>query len=137
MNIEESASNYIPNNEIKSDELSRENGYPNEGSEQPKQNSFWSMLKSETGEGSIQSYSNHPLNLKSNDYVSQIIRGLTGMIGSLNFAIIDIFLGGFGLFKEKRDHVDYEVVNDSDEKVNHNKKNDMSGPTIVNGQRNV
>jgi len=128
MQIEESANNYIPKDE--EEQVNPENGYPNEGNER-KENSILKMLKSETGEGTIQSYNNHPLNMKNDNYVSQMIRGLTGMMGSLNFAILDIILGGFGFAKEKRENVSYEVVKDEDN------KNPIQGPSVVNGHRNV
>lgn len=133
MILEESASNYIPND----DENQKENpvnGYPNESVNNEKSESWlMKMLKSETGDGTIQSYSNHPLNTKNNDYVSQIIRGLTGMLGSLNFAILDIILGTFGLAKESKDITNYTV-----DEVNEDIKNHINGePSVRNGQRIV
>jgi len=67
--------------------------------EQPKSNKILDMLKSKTGEGSLDQYTDHPLNFKNNHYLSQILRGLTGMIGSLDFALIDIIVGTIGFFK--------------------------------------
>jgi hypothetical protein len=133
MILEESASNYIPNDE----ETQKENpinGYPNESVNNEKSESWiMKMLKSETGEGTIQSYSNHPLNTKNNDYISQIIRGLTGMLGSLNFAILDIILGTFGLAKESKDITNYTVSSDDTIKENNNN----GEPSVRNGQRIV
>lgn len=128
MNIEESASNYVPTEET-TENIEQENKGINEVKED-KGNWLINMLKSETGEGTIQSYNNHPLNIKSNNYVSQIIRGMTGMLGSLNFAILDIILGGLGFAKEtKENDVSYTIEDDII-----NKKNSQDGPTIVNGQ---
>lgn len=123
MDIEECANNSIPDVEIK-DNLENENGYPNEGNEQKQEFWLWRMLKSETGEGSISSYAHHPLNKDDNDYVGQIIRGFTGMLGNLNFAILDILLGSMGFIKDKK-----STVNDVEY--------EESKPTIVNGRMNV
>jgi hypothetical protein len=132
MNIEENAENYIPNDENSGENINNENGYPNEGNEQKKESNFWSMLKAQTGEGSIKSYSNHPLNMKNNDYVGQIIRGLTGMLGTLNFAILDILLGSFGFIKEKKDVTDYSISDvETENPINKGK------PNVVNGIRYV
>jgi hypothetical protein len=123
MDIEESASSYIPNDEA-TEKINTE--IPENG---PKKNSIFNMLKSETGEGTILSYNNHPLNIKNDKNISQIIRGLSGILGSLNYAILDIILGCFGLVKEQNEtqDVDFEEV----------KKENVKGPTVVNGQKNV
>lgn len=60
------------------------------------------MLKAETGSGSIESYLNHPMNFNSSKAVARMLRGLTGMFGSLNYAIIDIVIGGLDLMKNSR-----------------------------------
>jgi hypothetical protein len=129
MKIEEKAENYIPNIDNQEIPSNNENGFSNEGNEVKKESSIMSMLKAQTGEGSIKSYSNHPLNMKNNDYVGQIIRGLTGMLGSLNFAILDILLGSFGFIKEKKDTTLYTV-----EETNEDMNKSQNGPTIRNGQ---
>jgi hypothetical protein len=137
MIIEESASNYIPNDEVKIGEPIIDNGYTNEGNEIKKENWFVTMIKSQTGEGSISSYDNHPLNIKNNDNIAQIIRGLTGMLGSLNFAILDIILGSLGFVKEKKDNENNYSIPDQKESINKNydRNEEMrKGPTIVNGQ---
>jgi hypothetical protein len=123
MDIEESASSYIPNDE----ETEKINTEIPENI--PKKNSLFNMLKSETGEGTILSYNNHPLNIKNDKNVSQIIRGLSGILGSLNYAILDIILGCFGFAKEQNETQDVEF-----EEV---KKENVKGPTVVNGQKNV
>jgi hypothetical protein len=51
------------------------------------------ILKAETGKGDIEDYISHPLNLKKNKGIAQILRGLTGLLGNLNLAIVDILLG--------------------------------------------
>jgi hypothetical protein len=136
MIIEETASNYIPNEEPSEYNTGENNtnGYSNEGNEQKSESWIMRMLKSETGEGTIQSYSNHPLNTKNNDYVGQILRGLTGMMGSLNFAILDIILGCFGLSKERNDITNYTV---SSENTTNNDNKNYGEPTVRNGERVV
>lgn len=60
------------------------------------------FLKAETGEGTVEQYIEHPLNFSSSKGLARIIRGLTGMLGSLNLAIIDIVIGGLEFMKEKK-----------------------------------
>jgi hypothetical protein len=126
MKLEESANNYIPNEDKEENNINNESGFNNDENEQKSSNSIINMLKAQTGEGSIQSYSNHPLNMNNNNYVGQIIRGLTGMLGSLNFAILDILLGSFGFIKEKKETVNYTIEDE-----------DIKKPSWVNGQPNV
>ncbi|MGA3282468.1 MAG: hypothetical protein ABSD50_15980 [Smithella sp.] len=132
MNIEENASNYIPKEE--------ENTISPEQNENPinvkKSNSIFNMLKSETGEGTIQSYNNHPLNAKNNNSISQIIRGLTGILGSLNFGILDIILGCLGYAKEKKDESNPIIENDIP-RNNYEDNSHKNKPSVVNGIRNV
>lgn len=52
-----------------------------------------SILTMETGEGSIEDYIDHPLNYKKNKGMAQVLRGLTGIVGNLKLAVIDIGLG--------------------------------------------
>lgn len=59
------------------------------------------FLKAKTGEGSIESYLDHPLNFVKSKALAQIIRGLTGMFGALNYAIIDIVMGSLNFVKGK------------------------------------
>lgn len=61
-----------------------------------------SILKSETGEGSIESYLDHPLNFQRSLSLARIIRGLSGIIGNLNLAIIDIVIGLLEFFKGRK-----------------------------------
>jgi hypothetical protein len=60
-----------------------------------------SFLTAPTGEGSIASYLDHPMNYNNSDGMAQVIRGLTGMFGSLNKAAIDIVLGVMRMRKPK------------------------------------
>lgn len=58
-----------------------------------------SILKSRTGEGPVEEYINHPLNFNSSRAVARILRGATGLIGELDFALADI---AFGLLEYMR-----------------------------------
>lgn len=64
-----------------------------------------SFLKAKTGEGSIEDYLDHPLNWNGGRPAAQIIRGFTGLFGSLEYALVDIALGVFRLSKARRDAV--------------------------------
>lgn len=60
------------------------------------------MLSVETGEGDIDDYVSHPLNIWQSEGVAQIIRGVTGLTGnSLRLAVVDIVFGWFR-FKNER-----------------------------------
>jgi hypothetical protein len=73
---------------------------------QPKQgNKIIDILKSKTGQGSIDSYLDHPLNYNNSKSVGQILRGLTGFCGQLDLAIIDLAMGLISLFKGKATNV--------------------------------
>ncbi|HET6527339.1 MAG TPA: hypothetical protein VFG39_01175 [Balneolaceae bacterium] len=58
-----------------------------------------SFLKSRTGEGPVEEYVNHPLNFNSSPALARIIRGATGIMGELDFALADI---AFGLLEHMR-----------------------------------
>jgi hypothetical protein len=59
------------------------------------------FLKAPTGEGEIENYLRHPLNINSSKSMARIIRGMSGMFGSLDLAIIDIALGAMDYMKPK------------------------------------
>lgn len=61
-----------------------------------------SFLKTETGEGDIHEYISHPLNFNQSKGMAQMLRGFTGMFGSLKLAIIDICLGALNFSKERK-----------------------------------
>ena len=62
----------------------------------------WDLLKKPTGDGQLEDYLNHPLNVSSSAGLAQVIRGLTGLLGSLDFAVVDIVLGAFRALMEGR-----------------------------------
>jgi len=59
-----------------------------------------SFLLAETGDGPIEDYIEHPLNFNQSKGVAQILRGVTGIAGKLNYAILDIGLGMVQVMKE-------------------------------------
>jgi hypothetical protein len=62
--------------------------------------SFFDILKTKTGEGSIESYMENPLNLNHSQGLAQILRGLTGFVGALDLAILDLIIGGFKIYTD-------------------------------------
>lgn len=94
----ESASNYIHEEENSMNENPKNLNIP---SPERSGNTFFDLLKSKTGEGSLDDYTEHPLNVKNESSIAQIIRGLTGMMGALDLAIIDIILGIIVFVKER------------------------------------
>lgn len=60
------------------------------------------VLTSETGQGSIGDYIEHPMNFNQSKGLARVLRGLTGIVGNLNLAIIDVVLGVLEFSKEKR-----------------------------------
>ncbi len=66
----------------------------------------------ETGEGQIEDYKEHVLNFNKSTWLARILRGMTGLFGSLNYALLDIAVGiiegineskkGGGLFGSKK-----------------------------------
>lgn len=61
-----------------------------------------SFLLAPTGEGSVEDYIDHPMNIKGSKGSARILRGLTGMLGQLNYAIVDIALGSIEVMREGR-----------------------------------
>jgi hypothetical protein len=71
---------------------------------QPQQRSFEipEFLKAKTGSGSVEDYIDHPMNLKKNEHFARVLRGLTGMFNSLDYAIIDVVIGALGYLKKPK-----------------------------------
>lgn len=59
-------------------------------------------VKAQTGAGEITDYLNHALNFNHSRPLAQLIRGLTGMFGAMNYAVIDIGMGLLGMSRNKR-----------------------------------
>ena len=53
----------------------------------------FSFLFAATGPGAVDSYINHPLNFSQSVGLGQVIRGLTGFLGSLEYAVVDLVIG--------------------------------------------
>lgn len=70
------------------------------------------ILTAETGNGSIGDYIEHPMNFNQSKGLARILRGLTGIIGNLNLAIIDVGLGVLEFSKEKKGLKNYDVSRD-------------------------
>jgi|GEM_PF-2650180 len=60
----------------------------------------FSVLFSPTGPGPVSDYYDHPFNINESKGVARIIRGLTGIAGDLNYAIVDITLGAVEVYQE-------------------------------------
>lgn len=60
-----------------------------------------SFLLSPTGPGPVDDYVDHPFNLNNSKGSARIIRGLTGLLGNLDYAIVDIVLGSVEVYQEK------------------------------------
>jgi hypothetical protein len=58
------------------------------------------FLKAPTGAGAVEDYINHPMNIKKNEHFARVLRGLTGMFNSLDYAIIDVVIGALGFMKK-------------------------------------
>lgn len=66
-------------------------------------NSFFDILKTPTGEGSIDDYIDKPLNFDNSKGLAQVLRGLTGLLGALDFALVDIVVGAFRWSEERKE----------------------------------
>lgn len=64
----------------------------------------FSWIKSKTGAGSIEDYIDHPLNINASRPLAQILRGATGIFGSLDLAVVDIGIGFINAIKEHRNN---------------------------------
>lgn len=58
------------------------------------------FLTADSGPGPISDYVNHALNFNGSLGLAQVIRGATGMLGSLNKAIFDIAFGLMRMYKK-------------------------------------
>lgn len=67
------------------------------------------IVTAETGEGSIGDYLEHPMNFNKSQGLAQILRGLTGIVGNLNLAIIDVLIGGLRFSRERKGVINNDV----------------------------
>lgn len=63
---------------------------------------FNKILTAETGEGGIENYIDHPMNFMKSKGLAKVLRGFTGIFGSLSLAVIDIALGTLEFSKERK-----------------------------------
>jgi hypothetical protein len=63
---------------------------------------FLTCLRSKSGEGTITDYKNNSLNVNNDENIAQILKGLSGMFGNINSAVIDIIMGTINYFKSKK-----------------------------------
>lgn len=70
-----------------------------------------SFLGQPTGPGDVDDYINHVMNFNKSTWLARIIRGLTGLIGNLNYAILDIAMGFIEMINAKKGAVPGEKVN--------------------------
>lgn len=68
------------------------------------------ILRTPTGEGSIDDYVIHPLNFNQSKGLAQILRGLTGIVGDLKFAVVDIVIGTLRFSRERKVAGNYDNV---------------------------
>lgn len=62
----------------------------------------FSFLKAKTGPGPIEDYIDHPMNFNGGRAAAQILRGLTGLLGALDLAIIDILIGTIQAINDRK-----------------------------------
>lgn len=61
-----------------------------------------SFLKAPTGEGSVHDYIDHALNFNNSKGMARVLRGVTGLMGDLNLAIVDIIVGALDVLKSSK-----------------------------------
>jgi hypothetical protein len=70
-----------------------------ETQEEPSKGLDLSFIWAQTGSGSVDDYKEHTLNFNKSEGMARVVRGLTGMIGELNYAIVDILVGVLHMWK--------------------------------------
>ncbi len=89
-------------NEVTQTEENTQEEMSQEVTEKQKLNFDLSFLQAKTGEGTIDEYLEHPMNIAKSKGMAQLIRGFTGLFGALDLAIIDITVGLMQFTKEKK-----------------------------------
>jgi hypothetical protein len=64
-------------------------------------NIFQKILNAPRVEKSLDEYLNHPLNINSDESISQMLRGMEGIFGNFDKAIFDILIGLFNKIAKK------------------------------------
>lgn len=68
----------------------------------PERPDWMKYLTAKTGPDDIEDYLGHPMNYNKSKPVAQIIRGLTGIFGAMDLAVIDIASGLMNFMKPKK-----------------------------------
>ncbi len=90
-------------NEVTQIEEKTQEEMTQEVTEKQKLNFDLGFLQAKTGEGSIEDYIDHPMNVNKSKGLGQVIRGFTGLFGALDLAIIDIVVGLMHFTKERKE----------------------------------
>lgn len=59
------------------------------------------LLKRKTGVGDLENYIDVPLNINKSKEIAHILRGISGLFGDLNGAIVDILVGSVKMIYKK------------------------------------
>lgn len=62
---------------------------------------FLGIIKRPTGAGEIEDYLNHPLNRSKHLGMAQMLRGLTGILGTIDSWLLDVGLGYMSFTKDR------------------------------------
>lgn len=73
--------------------------------------SFVDILKTPTGEGTIEDYLIHPLNFNESKGMARVLRGLTGFLGNINLAIADVIIGALDVLQSNKKGKESNVHN--------------------------
>lgn len=87
--------------EVHQEEQSEQDQFVQEQPVQQDRFDWWEFIKTPTGEGDLMNYTNHPLNFDGSKATGRILRGLTGFVGNLDFALADIVIGILEFTKRK------------------------------------
>lgn len=101
--------NDIANDEVMNDTLPVLE-FEEQVQQEKKSEMFGKLLTAETGEGSIGDYLEHPLNFNNSKGLAQTIRGITGIVGNLNLAIVDVVFGLLRFSRESKKGVNNVAV---------------------------
>lgn len=71
-----------------------------------------SFLKAPTGSGSVSEYVDHALNFNNSMGMARVLRGVTGLMGDLNLAIVDIVVGALDVLKTSKGANKNDIRND-------------------------
>lgn len=87
--------------ELELDPKRVDDAYAKEERERAESPRWLQWLKSEPGPGDVDSYRQHPLNWDGSYEVAQVLRGLTGLLGNLRLAVVDLLMGGFRILSRR------------------------------------